>query len=147
MPARFTRCPLIRRMQLSRTSITTSKCRSERLDYQHARTPAITISRFSTISLASLPERVTVHELEQMLDAANEEHDGELAKQLAGLELSERLSSSQLSLWKDRLRGKKSRAALVALADESAFLDPPAAEILSTQRPILTRSARCCREQ
>jgi hypothetical protein len=86
---------------------------------------------------------VTVHELERILDTGNEENDGELAKQLAGLELSERLNSSLLSLWKNRLRGKKSIAALVALADESAFLDPPAAEILSpTQHPILTRGAR-----
>jgi len=82
-------------------------------------------------------KRVTVHELEQILDTANDEHDGELAKQLAGLELSERLNSSLLSLWKNRLRGKKSKAALIALADESAFLDPPAAEILSDPAPDL----------
>jgi hypothetical protein len=91
--------------------------------------------------------RVTVHELEQILDTANKEHDDELAKQLAGLELTERLSGSRLSLWKDRLRGKKSNAALVALADESVFLDPPLRRFSLTQRPILTRSARCCREQ
>jgi VWFA-related protein len=97
--------------------------------------------------------RVTVHELEQILDTANEEHDGELARQLSGLELSERLSSSQLSLWKDRLRGKKSKAALVALADESAFLDPPAAEILSdpapdldTQRQMVSRTVKYLKE-
>jgi VWFA-related protein len=97
--------------------------------------------------------RVTVHELEQILDAANDEHDGELAKQLAGLELSERLNSSLLSLWENRLRGKKSIAALVALADESAFLDPPAAEILSgpapdldTQRQMLSRTVKYLKE-
>ncbi len=81
--------------------------------------------------------RVTVQELDQILDAADKEHDGELAKQLTGLELTERLSSSRLSLWTDRLRGKKSKAALVALADESTFLDPPAAEILSDPAPDL----------
>ncbi len=97
--------------------------------------------------------RVTVHELEQILDTANEEHDGELAKQLAGLELTERLNSSLLSLWKNRVRGKKSTAALVALADESAFLDPPAAEILSdpapdldTQRQMLSRTVNYLKE-
>jgi VWFA-related protein len=81
--------------------------------------------------------RVSVHELEQILGTANAEQDGELAKQLAGLELSERLNSNPLSLWKNRLRGKKSIAALVTLADESAFLDPPAAEILSDPAPDL----------
>jgi VWFA-related protein len=79
--------------------------------------------------------RVSVHELEQILDAANAEHDDELAKQLSGLELSERLNSNLLSLWKNRLRGKKAVAALVTLADEGAFLDPPAAAILSDPAP------------
>jgi VWFA-related protein len=97
--------------------------------------------------------RVSVHELEQIVDTANDEQDGELAKQLAGLELSERLNSSLLSLWKNRLRGKKSIAALVALADESAFLDPPAAEILSgpapdldTQRQMISRTVKYLKE-
>jgi hypothetical protein len=97
--------------------------------------------------------RVTVHELEQFLDTANDEHDGELARQLNGLELSERLNSSLLSLWKNRLHGKKSTAALVALADESAFLDPPAAEILSdpapdldTQRQMMSRTVNYLKE-
>jgi hypothetical protein len=45
-----------------------------------------------------------------MLATANEENDGELAMLLTGLELKERLSTSQLSIWKDRLRGKKSNA-------------------------------------
>jgi VWFA-related protein len=98
-------------------------------------------------------KRVTVHELQQILDGANQEHDSELAKQLTGVELSERLSGGQLSLWKNRLRGKNSRAALVGLADESAFLDPPAAEILSdpapdldTQHQILSRTQKYLQE-
>ena len=98
-------------------------------------------------------KRVTVHELQQILEAAKEEHEGELTKQLTGVELSERLSSSQLSLWKDRLHGKNSRAALVALADGSAFLAPPAEEILSdrapdldTQHQILSRTQKYVQE-
>ena len=97
--------------------------------------------------------RVSVHELDQILDIANAEKDGELAKELTGLELSERLNSKLLSLWKNRLRGKKSIAALVVLADESAFLDPPAAEILSdptpdlgTQRQMISRTVKYLKE-
>ncbi len=97
--------------------------------------------------------RVTVQELQQILETANKEQDDELAKQLTGLKLTERLSSSRLSLWKDRLRGKKSKAALVAVADESAFLDPPAAEILSdpapdldTQRQMISRTVNYLKE-
>jgi hypothetical protein len=97
--------------------------------------------------------RVSVHELEQILNTANPEQDGELAKQLAGLKLSERLNSGLLSLWKNRLHGKKSIAALVALADESAFLDPPPAEILSdpapdldTQRQMMSQTVKYLKE-
>jgi VWFA-related protein len=97
--------------------------------------------------------RVSVYELEQILDTANDEQDGELAKQLEDLGLSERFNSRLLSPWKNRLRGKKSIAALVVLADESAFLDPPAAEILSdpapdldTQRQMMSRTVKYLNE-
>jgi VWFA-related protein len=98
-------------------------------------------------------KRVTVEDLGQLLGAASKENDGVLAEQLAGLELSERLSSNRLSLWQDRLRGKKSKAALAALADESAFLDPPEAEIphdpapdLEVQRQMLLRTVKYLHE-
>ena len=147
MRASFTLCPSIRRLQLGQTSITTSKCRLRRLDYLR-RTNTGYYDQPVFYDQPRVPaRRVTVHELEEILDTANDEHDGELAKQLVGLELSERLNSSLLSRWQNRLRGKKSIAALVALADESAFLDPPAAEILSdpapdldTQRQMMSRT-------
>jgi VWFA-related protein len=72
--------------------------------------------------------RVTVEQLEQMLAAASRESDAELARQLSDLVLTERLSSTKLLSWTARLRGKKAREALVALADLSSFLDPPPAE-------------------
>ncbi|HLY43151.1 MAG TPA: VWA domain-containing protein [Terracidiphilus sp.] len=78
--------------------------------------------------------RITVQELSQLLDAAAKEHDSELADQLTGLELTERLSSPGLARLMASL-GAKSRAALTALADESAFLDPPAADILADPAP------------
>ena len=80
-------------------------------------------------------KRVTVHELEQMLDAAGGENDSQLAVRLDGLELTERLSSSKLSRWRERLRGKKAKSALTALADRSVFLDPPAAEKIAEPAP------------
>ncbi len=97
--------------------------------------------------------RVSVHELEQILNTAKDEQDAELARQLAGLELGERLNSDLLSRWKDRIPGKKSIAALVALADGSAFLDPPAAETpsdpapdLETQRQMISRTVKYLKE-
>ena len=80
-------------------------------------------------------KQITVHELQQRLDAAGEEHDGELADELTGLELSERLSSLELTEWKSRLRGKRSKMALTALADGSVFFDPPPSEIPADPAP------------
>jgi hypothetical protein len=94
-----------------------------------------------------LAERVTVRQLEQVLGKAQKTSDAEAAQQLYGLELTERMSSTSLSAWKARLPGAKTWAALVALADASAFLKPPAAEIPATpppdivaQRLMLTRT-------
>jgi VWFA-related protein len=78
--------------------------------------------------------RVTVEQLQQVLAATKAKPDADLAKQLSGLELTERLSSASLARLQATLPGENSRQALVALADASAFLDPPAAEIPS--RPI-----------
>ena len=79
--------------------------------------------------------RVTVEQLEQMLAAAGRESDAELARQLSDLVLTERLSSTKLLSWTARLRGKKAREALVALADLSSFLDPPPAEVPADVSP------------
>jgi len=79
--------------------------------------------------------RVTVEQLEQMLEMAGKESDAELARQLSDLVLTERLSYKKLSSWAASLRGKKSRQALVALADLSSFLDPPRAEVAADVAP------------
>lgn len=79
--------------------------------------------------------RVTIEQLEQVLAAGRSESDAELARQLSGLVLTERLSSIKLSSWTARLRGKKAREALVAVADLSSFLDPPPTEVPADVSP------------
>jgi len=79
--------------------------------------------------------RVTVEQLEQMLEVAGRESDAELARQLSDLVLTERLSSTKLSSWTARLRGKKAREALVAVADLSSFLDPPPTDVPADVSP------------
>jgi VWFA-related protein len=79
--------------------------------------------------------RVTVAQLEQMLEAAHGSKDNEIAQELFGVELTERMSSTRLSSWKGRLPGERSRAALVAVADRSAFLALPPADIPATAPP------------
>jgi len=81
--------------------------------------------------------RVTVEQLEHVLAAAHGKPDVKVAKQLSDLELTERLSAAKLLRWEADSPGPESRQALVALADLSAFLDPPAAEIPATATPDL----------
>ncbi len=81
--------------------------------------------------------QMTVDRLEQVLGTIQRNSDADTARQLSHMVLTERLSSARLSHLKDSRRGKKSKAALVALADASAFLAPPAAEILAVAPPDL----------
>jgi len=96
---------------------------------------------------APVTERVTVARLEQILSNAHERRDEEATQQLNALELTERMPSAKLTLWKARMPGSKSRAALVVLADKSGFLAPPAeatvfnpAPDVATQRQMLSRT-------
>jgi hypothetical protein len=79
--------------------------------------------------------RVSVAQLEELLEAAHGSKDNEIAQELFGVELTERMSSTRLSSWKGRLPGERSRAALVAVADRSAFLPLPPADIPATAPP------------
>jgi VWFA-related protein len=86
--------------------------------------------------------RVSVEELEQVLDSGARKGDGELADQLDGLQLTERLSMAKLANGLSHVRGKKAQAALVGLADASAFLRPPTAEIATDPSPSVTEQQR-----
>ena len=82
--------------------------------------------------------RVTVAQLDQALTAAIAAHkpDAEIARQLASLELSERLTEASLNRLNIRLAQDALAAqALALLADRSAFLDPPVAELPGTAAP------------
>ncbi len=92
----------------------------------------------SLASIAGASKRVTVAQLEQALTAAHTAHrpDTEIARQIGGLELSERLTEATLTRLAAYLdAGSQAALALQLLADQSAFLDPPASEIPSTPAP------------
>jgi hypothetical protein len=98
-------------------------------------------------------ERITVEQLEHALKTSQTSSDARLAQQLSAMELTERLSSPRLADLQSSLRGKKARQALVALADESVFLAPPASEIpsaappdLNTQRLLISRTIQYFKE-
>ena len=91
--------------------------------------------------------RVTVDQLNRVVVSSHGKPDAKIAERLFGLELTERLSAAKLAALEGALPGPNSRRALVALADQATFLDPPPAEIpnqpapsLEQQREIMARA-------
>jgi hypothetical protein len=80
-------------------------------------------------------KRVNVQELERLLSSAHGEPDNKVAKLVAGLELTERASSVRLAQWEKEFPGSRCQEAFLLLADSSAFLDLPAADIPATAPP------------
>ena len=79
--------------------------------------------------------RVTVAQLEELLNTLHGASDAEVARQLSALELTESLSASKLASWTAAFHGKKTQQALTVLADKSAFVLPPFAEIPAVAPP------------
>jgi hypothetical protein len=91
---------------------------------------------------ALVQETVSVAQLQQTLKEVESKPDAEAARELSELKLTERLSSPKLALWMNELHGPKARTALVALADSSAFLSLPAAEMPVATAPDLDEQRR-----
>lgn len=94
-------------------------------------------------------DQVTVAQLQQRLAAAHGKSDKYLQKHIANLQLTERLDHREFLRLGRALPGDKSRMALMALADASAFLPPPRSEMGTEATPdnktegeILIRSAK-----
>ena len=87
-------------------------------------------------------ERVTVAQLEQILAAAQNLPDTDLAARLSDLQLTERFSPARIAHWRVTLAGAKSQRALLGLAGRSAFLNLPAAEIPSQPAPDIPQQRR-----
>ena len=83
-------------------------------------------------------QRVTVAQLERVLIADNATHrtDAQIAGQIRGFEMTERLTDAALNRLATTLNLQPRTAlALQLLADQSAFLDPPANELPATAFP------------
>ncbi len=78
---------------------------------------------------------MTVAQLDEKLATARGQSDADLAQVLSNFELSERLENSRLTRFAGTLLGEKSREALILLADKSAFLAPPPAEMPADPPP------------
>jgi hypothetical protein len=90
----------------------------------------------------STPQSVTVEEVQRILAENKGKPDEEVARQLYGLELTEKMSSARLKSLEQNVTGKKGRWALVALADASVFLSPAAEDVLPQSPPELNEQRR-----
>jgi hypothetical protein len=100
----------------------------------------------SVLSASAAPDtpvsaKITVEQLQQALTASPGKTDADRAQQLSGFQLTERLSPALLAQLNAGAPGEKSRQALLVLADQSAFLDPPATTVPAdpTPDPAATR--------
>ena len=91
------------------------------------------VCQFVVSALAS--SRVTVDQLSREIASSQGKQDTKIASRLSGLELTERLSIAKLAGMEKALPGPESRQALVLLADQATFLDPPSTEIPSAPTP------------
>ncbi len=78
---------------------------------------------------------ITVAQLESYAATARGKPDAEVANEIAGMELMERLSAARFARCQANLPGQRAKTALLILADSSAFLDLPADEILAKEEP------------
>jgi hypothetical protein len=111
------------------------------------RSLALLLLLAGTSASAFAVKRVTVAQLEREVIALQGKPDAKAAWQLSDLELTERLSAARFAGLQTETPGPKARQTLLVLADMSAFLDLPSAEVpqtpapdLSTQRRILTQA-------
>lgn len=82
-------------------------------------------------------QSVTGEQLEQILIAARGQSDRSVARKIRKLQLDERLSDAILERCQKAVPGKRARETLLALADMSAFLPPPASNIPGLPKPDL----------
>jgi hypothetical protein len=89
----------------------------------------------SATAAAPPPTNLTVGEFDRLLASLRQASDKSAASRLAGLRLTERASSAQLGRWEEEFTGSRTREALMALADASAFLRPPPSDIPAVAAP------------
>jgi hypothetical protein len=80
-------------------------------------------------------EQASIDQLEKMVTMAHGKRDKEVAQQISPFHLTQRLRPARFEKLSSELPGKESRQALLAMSDESAFLDLPSADLLSLPEP------------
>jgi len=100
-----------------------------------------------------IAQQRTNQEIEQFLPQIQGDSDTEAATALSAIVPAERIGAADVAQWSSALHGVKSRQALMALVDQSEFLDPtpaidppPPDPDIATQRQIMASVARYVRD-
>jgi hypothetical protein len=78
---------------------------------------------------------VSVQELDDLLASLHGKPDAKVAQQISDLQVTERISFARLARWEKESPGEHTHLELIKLADQSAFLNPPAADVLRDPEP------------
>jgi len=78
---------------------------------------------------------MSVDQMEQLLVKLHGKPDGRVAGELEDAQLTERVSLARLTRWEADFPGKRTQEELMKLADTSAFLNPPASDVLRDPPP------------
>jgi len=84
---------------------------------------------------AMAAKAMSVEQMEQLLIKLHGQPDGKVAGKLDDVELTERVSLARLEGWEADFPGERTHEELMRLADISAFLNPPAADVLRDPPP------------
>ena len=85
---------------------------------------------------------MSIDQMEQLLVKLHGKPDGKVAGELEGAQLTERVSPARLARWEANFPGKRTQEELMKLADTSAFLNPPASDVLRDPPPDIETQQR-----
>jgi hypothetical protein len=88
---------------------------------------------FAWPAMAAKP--MSIEQVEQLLAKLEGKQDGKVARELDEVQLTERVSAARLARWEAEFPGSRAHEELMALADLSAFLQPPASDVLRDPPP------------
>ncbi len=91
---------------------------------------------------ARAAKTMPIGQMEQFLAQLKGKTDGRVAAELDEVQLTERVSPARLARWEAEFPGNRTREELLKLADMSAFLDPPASDVVSNPRPDVKSQLR-----